>query len=201
LSRRWISERKHDPYHKQAKLQGYRARSAFKLKQMDNKFRFLKPGITVLDIGAAPGSWLQIVSERIGDTGTVIGVDLDEIKPLGLPNIKIIQGNILDEETQKKIRNLVGKRLDVVIADIAPNVSGNWDIDQYNQLELARMSMIIAKKLLFRKGWFITKVFQGIDYDEFLRDVKASFKRVKVFKPSASRKSSAEIYLIAHGLK
>jgi len=201
LSRRWISERKHDPYHKQAKLQGYRARSAFKLKQMDNKFRFLKPGITVLDIGAAPGSWLQIVSERIGDTGTVIGVDLDEIKPLGLPNIKTIQGNILDEETQKKIRNLVGKRLDVVIADIAPNVSGNWDIDQYNQLELARMSMIIAKKLLFRKGWFITKVFQGIDYDEFLRDVKASFKRVKVFKPSASRKSSAEIYLIAHGLK
>ncbi len=201
MSRRWISERKHDPYHKQAKLQGYRARSAFKLKQMDNKFRFLKPGIKVLDIGAAPGSWLQIVSERIGDTGTVIGVDLDEIKPLGLPNIKTIQGNILDEETQKKIRNLVGKRLDVVIADIAPNVSGNWDIDQYNQLELARMSMIIAKKLLFRKGWFITKVFQGIDYDEFLRDVKASFKRVKVFKPSASRKSSAEIYLIAHGLK
>lgn len=201
MSRRWISERKHDPYHKQAKLQGYRARSAFKLKQMDNKFRFLKPGIKVLDIGAAPGSWLQIVSERIGDTGTVIGVDLDEIKPLGLPNVKTIQGNILDEETQKKIRNLVGKRLDVVIADIAPNVSGNWDIDQYNQLELARMSMIIAKKLLFRKGWFITKVFQGIDYDEFLRDVKASFKRVKVFKPSASRKSSAEIYLIAHGLK
>ena len=201
MSRRWISERKHDPYHKQAKLQGYRARSAFKLKQMDNKFRFLKPGIKVLDIGAAPGSWLQIVSERIGDTGTVIGVDLDEIKPLGLPNIKTIQGNILDEETQKKIRNLVGKRLDVVIADISPNVSGNWDIDQYNQLELARMSMIIAKKLLFRKGWFITKVFQGIDYDEFLRDVKASFKSVKVFKPSASRKSSAEIYLIAHGLK
>ena len=201
MSRRWISKRKHDPYHKQAKLQGYRARSAFKLKQMDNKFRFLKPGIKVLDIGAAPGSWLQIVSERIGDTGTVIGVDIDEIKPLGLPNIKTIQGNILDEETQKKIRNLVGKRLDVVIADIAPNVSGNWDIDQYNQLELARMSMIIAKKLLFRKGWFITKVFQGIDYDEFLRDVKASFKRVKVFKPSASRKSSAEIYLIAHGLK
>jgi len=168
---------------------------------MDNKFRFLKPGIKVLDIGAAPGSWLQIVSERIGDTGTVIGVDLDEIKPLGLPNIKTIQGNILDEETQKKIRNLVGKRLDVVIADIAPNVSGNWDIDQYNQLELARMSMIIAKKLLFRKGWFITKVFQGLDFEEFLRDVKASFKSVKVFKPSASRKSSAEIYLIAHGLK
>ena len=201
MSRRWINERKHDPYHKQAKLQGYRARSAFKLKQMDNKFRFLKPGIKVLDIGAAPGSWLQIVSERIGDTGTVIGVDLDEIKPLGLPNIKTIQGNILDEETQKKIRNLVGKRLDVVIADIAPNVSGNWDIDQYNQLELARMSMIIAKKLLFRKGWFITKVFQGLDFEEFLRDVKASFKSVKVFKPSASRKSSAEIYLIAHGLK
>ena len=201
MSRRLINERKHDPYHKQAKLQGYRARSAFKLKQMDNKFRFLKPGIKVLDIGAAPGSWLQIVSERIGDTGTVIGVDLDEIKPLGLPNIKTIQGNILDEETQKKIRNLVGKRLDVVIADISPNVSGNWDIDQYNQLELARMSMIIAKKLLFRKGWFITKVFQGIDYDEFLRDVKASFKSVKVFKHSASRKSSAEIYLIAHGLK
>ena len=201
MSRRWISERKHDPYHKKAKLEGYRARSAFKLKQMDNKFKFLKPGVTVLDIGAAPGGWLQIVSERIGEKGLVIGVDLDEIRSLDLENVKTIQGDIRDEETQKKIRSFVGKRLDVVIADIAPNVSGNWDIDQYNQLELARMSMTIAKRLLYRKGWFITKVFQGIDYEEFLRDVKASFKKVKVFKPSASRKSSAEIYLISHGLK
>lgn len=201
MSRRWLSERKHDPYHKQAKLEGYRARSAFKLKQMDNKYKFLRPGIKVLDIGAAPGGWLQIVSERIGEKGIVIGVDLAEIKPLDLENVKTIKGDIRDEETQKKIRSLAGKSLDVVIADIAPNVSGNWDIDQYNQLELARMSMIIAKRLLYRKGWFITKVFQGVDYDEFLRDVKASFKSVKVFKPSASRKSSAEIYLISHGLK
>jgi 23S rRNA (uridine2552-2'-O)-methyltransferase len=196
-----MNEHKNDFYYKQAKEQGYRARSAFKLNQMDNKYHFLKPGIKVLDIGAAPGGWLQIVSEKIGDKGTVIGVDIVEIKPLGLSNVKTIRGNILEEETQNKIESLVGKKLDVVISDIAPSVSGNWDIDQYNQLMLARMSMFIAKKLLIQKGWFITKVFQGRDYDDFLGEVKSSFKSVKVFKPSASRKSSAEIYFIAQGLK
>lgn len=201
MSRRWIDEQKHDFYHKKAKEQGYRARSAFKLNQMNNKYHFLKPGIKVLDIGAAPGSWLQIVSEKIGDTGAVIGVDIVEIKPLGLSNVKTIQGNILEEETQKKIENLIGNNLDVVISDIAPSVSGNWDVDQYNQLILARMSLFIAKKLLVPKGWFITKVFQGRDYNDFLGEVKSSFKSFKVFKPSASRKSSAEIYFIAQGLK
>ena len=198
MSRRWLNERKNDPYYRWAREEGYRSRAAFKLKQMDERFHFLKEGKKVLDIGAAPGGWLQVTSEAVGDYGLVVGVDLDPIEPLGLPNVITIEGNILDDETQAKIKEAVGGKIDVVLSDIAQNVSGNWELDHYRQIELAEMSLNIASRLLKKNGWFVVKVFQGSEYESYLKRVKTLFRKVKVVKPKASRKASAEIYVVAN---
>ena len=201
MSRRWLNERKNDPYYRWAREEGYRSRAAFKLKQMDERFHFLKEGKKVLDIGAAPGGWLQVTSEAVGDYGLVVGVDLDPIEPLGLPNVITIEGNILDDETQAKIKEAVGGKIDVVLSDIAQNVSGNWELDHYRQIELAEMSLNIASRLLKKNGWFVVKVFQGSEYESYLKRVKTLFRKVKVVKPKASRKASAEIYVVANQKK
>jgi len=201
LSRRWLNERKNDPYYRWAQEQGYRSRAAFKLKQLDERFHFLREGKKVLDIGAAPGGWLQVSSEAVGEDGLVVGVDLNPIEPLGLPNVETIEGDILDDETQTKIKRALNGKIDVVISDIAQNVSGNWDLDQYRQIELAEMSLNIASRLLKKNGWFIVKVFQGSEYESYMKRVRTLFRKVKVVKPKASRKASAEIYVVAQQKK
>lgn len=201
MSRRWLNERKNDPYYRWAQEQGYRSRAAFKLKQLDERFHFLREGKKVLDIGAAPGGWLQVSSEIVGEYGLIVGVDLDPIESLGLPNVQTIEGDILDEETQVKIKEALGGKIDVVLSDIAQNVSGNWDLDQYKQIELAQMSLNIASRLLKKNGWFIVKVFQGSEYEAYLKRVRTLFRNVKVAKPKASRKASAEIYVVAQQKK
>jgi 23S rRNA (uridine2552-2'-O)-methyltransferase len=201
LSRRWLNERKNDPYYRWAQEQGYRSRAAFKLKQLDERFHFLREGKKVLDIGAAPGGWLQVSSEIVGEYGLIVGVDLVPIESLGLPNVQTIEGDILDEETQVKIKEALGGKIDVVLSDIAQNVSGNWDLDQYKQIELAQMSLNIASRLLKKNGWFIVKVFQGSEYEAYLKRVRTLFRNVKVAKPKASRKASAEIYVVAQQKK
>lgn len=201
MSRRWLNERKNDPYYRWAQEQGYRSRAAFKLKQLDERFHFLREGKKVLDIGAAPGGWLQVSSEAVGEDGLVVGVDLNPIEPLGLPNVETIEGDILDDETQTKIKRALNGKIDVVISDIAQNVSGNWDLDQYRQIELAEMSLNIASRLLKKNGWFIVKVFQGSEYESYMKRVRTLFRKVKVVKPKASRKASAEIYVVAQQKK
>ena len=201
MSRRWLNERKNDPYYRWAQEQGYRSRAAFKLKQLNKRFHFLREGKKVLDIGAAPGGWLQVSSEIVGEYGLIVGVDLDPIESLGLPNVQTIEGDILDEETQVKIKEALGGKIDVVLSDIAQNVSGNWDLDQYKQIELAQMSLNIASRLLKKNGWFIVKVFQGSEYEAYLKRVRTLFRNVKVAKPKASRKASAEIYVVAQQKK
>lgn len=201
VSRRWITERRKDPYHRMAKEKGYRSRAAFKLKQLNRRFRFLDGARYVLDLGAAPGGWLQVASEAVGEGGLVVGVDLERIQHLGLRNVKTIVGDVMDDETFERIRTLFPGRVDVVLSDLSPKVSGAWEVDHLRQIDLARMALKVSEKMLEPEGWLVTKVFQGSDYDAFLHEVKAIFSFVKAVKPKASRKESAEIYLVAKGLR
>ena len=201
MSRRWLTERKSDPYHKRAKEEGYRSRSAYKLKQMDDRFHFFRGARYVLDIGAAPGGWLQVVSEAVGEDGLVVGVDLRPIEYLELGNVETIVGDILDEEIMDEIRELLPGSVDVVLSDLSPNISGVWDVDQFRQIDLATMALKVSQALLRRDGWFVVKVFMGSEYDSYLKEVKAAYRKVNVVKPMASRKGSAEVYLVARYLR
>lgn len=201
MSRRWLTERRTDPYHRRAKELGYRSRAAFKLKQLNARFGFLDGARYVLDIGAAPGGWLQVSSEAVGEDGLVVGVDIEKVKPLDLGNVKTIVGDIMEEETLERVKKLFEGEIDVVLSDLSPKVSGAWEVDHYRQIELSRMAMKISGDLLKLDGWFVLKVFQGSEYEGFLNDLREAYSYVKVVKPRASRKESAEIYVVARGLK
>ena len=201
MSSRWFKERKNDPYYRWAKEQGYRSRAAFKLIQLNERFGFLESASNVLDLGAAPGGWLQVASESVGDEGLVLGVDLEEIEPLGLSNVETLVGDITDEETQDEIMEMFQGKVDIILSDIAPDVSGTWDLDQYRQIYLARVALVIADRLLKRKGWMVIKTFQGSEHDKFVREMRDMFETVRIVKPKATRKKSAEIYLVARNLK
>ena len=200
MSRRWLTERKNDPYHKRAREEGYRSRAAYKLKQLDERFNLFKGARSVLDIGAAPGGWLQVASEAVGEEGLVVGVDLNPIEDLELDNVETIVGDIFNEETLDEIRELLHGSVDVVLSDLAPNISGAWEVDQFRQVDLARMALKTSLEFLRRDGWFVVKVFMGPEYDAYLKEVKASYRKVNVVKPMASRKGSAEVYLVARHL-
>lgn len=184
-----------------AREQGYRSRAAFKLKQLDRRFGFLEGANYVLDIGAAPGGWLQVAAEAVGEDGLVIGVDLERITNLGLDNVKTVVGDVMEEGIVERVRGLLPGMVDVVLSDLSPTVSGAWDLDHFRQIELAKRAMEISEKVLKPEGWFIVKVFQGSEFEAFLRDARMVFNSVKVVKPKASRKGSAEIYLVARGLR
>jgi len=201
MSRRWLSERRRDPYHRMAKERGYRSRAAFKLKQLNEKFGFLNGARYVLDLGAAPGGWLQVASEAVGGDGLVVGVDLERIRSLGLGNVRTLVGDVTDGETLDRIRGAFPGRVDVVLSDMAPNVSGVWEVDHLRQIHLARRALRIAESLLKPGGWVVLKVFQGSEYERFLGEVRGMFEFVKVVKPKASRKGSAEVFVVARGLK
>ena len=184
-----------------AKEQGYRSRAAFKLKQLDRRFGFLDDAKYVLDIGAAPGGWLQVVLEAVGDDGLVVGIDLERIANLGLDNVKTVVCDVLEEGMVERVRGLFPGMVDVVLSDLSPIVSGAWELDHFRQIELARRAMVISERVLRPEGWFVVKVFQGSEFEAFLRDARRTFDSVKVVKPRASRKGSAEIYLVARGLR
>jgi 23S rRNA (uridine2552-2'-O)-methyltransferase len=201
MSKRWLDEQKRDSYHRMAKERGYRSRAAFKLKQLNERFRFLENAKHVLDIGAAPGGWLQVASEAVGEEGLVVGIDLEKIGSLGLENVKTVVGDIMEAETFERIKEMLPDRIDVVLSDLAPDVSGAWEVDQFRQVELARAAMSLAREILRPRGWFIVKVFQGPEYEMYLSEVREVFAFVKVVKPRASRKRSAEVYIVARNLK
>lgn len=196
-----MDEQKRDSYHRMAKERGYRSRAAFKLKQLNERFRFLENAKHVLDIGAAPGGWLQVASEAVGEEGLVVGVDLEKIRSLGLENVKTVVGDVMEAETFERIKELLPDRINVVLSDLAPDVSGAWEVDQFRQVELARAAMSLAREILRPGGWFIVKVFQGPEYEMYLSEVREVFAFVKVVKPRASRKRSAEVYIVARNLK
>jgi len=201
MSRRWLSERRRDPYHRMAKEQGYRSRAAFKLKQLHDRFGFFSDARYILDLGAAPGGWLQVANEEAGGDALIIGIDLKKIKPLGVENVRTIVGDIMDDKTLELIRGIFPGFFDVIISDLSPNLSGIWEVDHLRQIYLARKTLSVAGAVLKTDGWVVVKVFQGSDYDKFFDEAKEQFSFVKVIKPRSSRKKSAEVYIVARGLK
>ncbi|MBY6205059.1 23S rRNA (uridine(2552)-2'-O)-methyltransferase RlmE [Halomonas denitrificans] len=198
-SNRWLARQDKDPYVKQAKAAGYRARAAFKLLEIDEKDRLLKPGLKVVDLGAAPGSWAQVAAEKVGDSGRVVALD---ILPMdALPGVEIIEGDFREAEVLEALEARVGERVDLVLSDMAPNLSGIAASDQARSMHLAELAMDFARQWLAPNGRFVVKLFQGEGFDDFVRDARATFKSVRVRKPRSSRRESREVYLVADGLK
>lgn len=185
-----------DYYYRKAKEEGYRARSAYKLKQINDKFHLIRKGSKVVDLGAAPGGWLQIARDLFG--GIVVGVDLEKIEPV--EGVVTIQGDITKDETLGEIAAALGGQADVVISDAAPNLTGIWDVDHARSIDLSRAALRIAKQLLRPGGSFLVKVFQGDMFDDYIEEVKREFSSVHAYTPPASRKESAEIYVIGKKL-
>ena len=196
LSRRWLERRKRDYYYRKAKEEKYRSRAAYKLIQAVKKYDFIHSGDVVVDLGSAPGGWLQVARQIVGEEGFVLGVDLREVKPLNYENVHVILGDVREEETLKRVRAILPRPADAVISDISPNISGIWELDHIRQIELAEFALEIALDVLKAGGNFFTKVFQGELFNQFLDTVKKYFSRVEIFKPKASRKESAEIYIL-----
>lgn len=191
---------KKDYYYRKAKKERYRSRAAFKLKQLNEKFRIVKKGDVVLDLGAAPGGWMQVLREIVAEEGFVLGVDLDDIKPFKFENIKAIKGDFTKDEVAGEIKKIIDSA-DVVVSDASPDISGVWDVDHFRSVELSRSALSIARDILKPGGNFLVKVFQGGETEDFFREVKGTFSYTKRTKPRASRDQSSEIYIVAKGLR
>jgi 23S rRNA (uridine2552-2'-O)-methyltransferase len=200
LTKKWLRERQNDHYHKLAVEEGYRSRAAYKLFQMDEKYEILKPGDVVLDLGASPGGWMQTARVLVGEKGCVLGIDLREIKSFKEPNVTSIVADVEKIEPADLAPRLP-RKLDVLISDMSPNVSGVWSLDHIRQLDLARMALRLSTQLLNPGGNLVVKVFQGEFFKIFLDDVRNHFKIVRTVKPKASRSESAEMYLVCIGFR
>lgn len=196
-----MRERERDFYYRQAKAEKYRSRAAYKLLQTARKYNFLKKGDVVVDLGCSPGAWLQVASKIVGDEGFVLGVDLNEVRPLKATNVHVIIGDIAEGQTQKQIGKILPSRADVIISDVSPNISGVWEVDHARQIDLARKSLMIALKLLKANGNFFVKVFQGDMFQDFVKEIGQNFTRIEILKPNASRAKSAEIFVLGMGKK
>jgi 23S rRNA (uridine2552-2'-O)-methyltransferase len=184
-----------DHYYRMAKEAGYRARSAYKLLQINQRFHLIRRGDSVVDLGASPGGWLQVAKELSG--GRIVGVDLERIEPI--PGVVTVQADITKEEALGLIKQALGGEADVVISDAAPNLSGAWDVDHARSIGLASSALSLALKLLKPGGHFLAKVFQGEMFPGYLAQVRREFSLVQAHSPKASRKESAEMYIVAKG--
>ena len=200
MTKKWLRERARDPYYKLAKKEGYRSRAAYKLLQTSKKYNFIRRGDVVLDLGAAPGGWMQIARELVGKEGYVLGVDKEIIEGFVWDNVVsfIEDITVLDG---LDILNELPKKADVVLSDLSPNISGVWELDHARQIGLAQDALKIAIKVLRHDGAFFIKLFQGDLLNAFLEKVKDHFTFVRIVKPKASRKRSSEIYFLALGFK
>ena len=198
ISKNWVIKQKRDIYVRQSKVDGYRARSAYKLIEIDQKFKIFKGGMCVIDIGAAPGSWSQYVS-KIVKNGKIISVDLKNMEKIN-KTIQIV-GDFTEEDTQNEIKNFIDKGADVIMSDMAVNTTGIKNIDSIQTGELCKEAMIFSKKIMFQKGVFISKIFMGGSFNEIVALGKKIFREVKVFKPKSSRKDSKESFIICKNLR
>ena len=197
---RWYREKKREHFYKEAKRIGYRARSAFKLKQIQKRFKIIQRGDMVIDLGAAPGGWSQVAKELVGEQGTVIGIDLSPIEPIN--GITFLQGDLTEDSTIQKIRQMIGNnKADTILSDMSPNISGNYSIDHARSIWLCEHSLKLAENLLKPNGNFVCKAFDGEFLQDFIKKTHKKFKTVKQISPIASRKSSSEIYIIAASFK
>lgn len=195
---RWFQDRQREAYYRKAKKEGYRARSAYKIQQIHERFTVVKPGECVVDLGAAPGGWSQMLVELVGSKGLVVGVDLQRIRPL--PGARFLQGDFTRKETQERMEAILAETghatVDAVVSDMAPDMSGNYELDQVRSIQLCEIALAFADKHLRQGGSFVCKVFEGADFPPFRAEVKKRFKRVSQYHPAASRKSSSEVYLV-----
>lgn len=199
-SKAWMQEHVNDPFVQRAKAEGYRSRAAFKLMEIDDRDRLIRPGEVVVDLGAAPGGWSQVAAKRMKGRGRVIGLDLLEMDPL--PGVEFIHGDFCEESVLLKLETLLaGKRVGLVLSDMAPNMSGILLSDQARMIHLAELGLEFSRNWLKPDGAFLVKVFQGYGFEEFARAMRQVFKSVNPRKPDASRDRSAEIYLLGKGLK
>ena len=198
ISKNWVNKQRRDTYVRQSKVDGYRARSAYKLKEIDEKFKIFKGGMSVVDIGAAPGSWSQYVA-KVVKSGKIISIDLKEMEKI--ENTLQIQGDFTSVDIQDQIKEYLKKKPDVVMSDMAVNTTGIKNIDSIQTGELCKEAMIFSKDLISEKGFFISKIFMGSTFNEIVALGKKIFKEVKVFKPKSSRKDSKESFIICKNLR
>ena len=199
-SSRWLNEHVNDPYVKRAQKDGYRSRASYKLIELNDKDKLIRPGMLVMDLGSAPGGWSQVAGKIVGDHGRVIASDILAMDPLD--NVDFIQGDFTDEAVfQQILAKLNGRQADLIISDIAPNISGVAAADQAASMYLVELTLDMVRQVLKPGGNYAVKVFQGEGSDEFLRDVRSSFEKVMIRKPEASRPRSREVYLVAKGFK
>ena len=198
ISKNWVNKQRRDTYVRQSKVDGYRARSAYKLIEIDEKFKIFKGGLTVIDIGAAPGSWSQYAN-KVVKNGKLISIDLKKMEPIG--SSTQIQGDFTDEDNQEEIKKIINSKVDIVMSDMAVNTTGIKNIDSIQTGELCKEAMVFAKDLLSKNGYFISKIFMGGTFNEIVAEGKKYFKEVKVFKPKSSRKDSKESFIICKKLR
>ncbi len=196
-----LEQAKRDYYRRRAKEEGFRSRAAYKLQQMNNKYRLMHRGSKVVDIGCAPGGWLQVASKLVDNVGVVVGVDLDKVEPLS-KNTITLQDSITSEGFLDRLKAALRKdKADLVLADLSAKLSGIWDIDHFRQIDLCMKVIDLLPEILEEKGSLVMKAFQGDELDNLVRRLKQSFSRLEISKPNASRKESSEIYLVGLGFK
>jgi 23S rRNA (uridine2552-2'-O)-methyltransferase len=199
-SARWLKEHFSDPYVKRAQAQGWRSRAVFKLEELIERDRLLKTGMVVVDLGAAPGGWSQMVRERLGDTGRVVALDILPMQ--GIAGVEFIEGDFREEEVLKRLEAVLdGATVDLVLSDMAPNMSGVDVADQARAMHLAELAQEFAAAHLKPGGAFVVKLFQGRGFDAYLKNLRKAYERVSMRKPKASRARSPEVYALALGKK
>ena len=198
ISKNWVNKQRRDIYVRKSKVDGYRARSAYKLIEIDEKFKIFKGGVSVVDIGAAPGSWSQYAS-KVVKSGKIISIDLKEMEEIR--NTIQIKGDFTEKDIQNQIKNSLNKEADIIMSDMAVNTTGIKNIDSIQTGELCKEAMIFSKEVIYAKGFFISKIFMGSTFNEIVALGKKIFKEVKVFKPKSSRKDSKESFIICKNLR
>lgn len=202
MTNKWDKEQRKDEYYKRAKKENYHSRASYKLLQLDKKYKLIKKGDYIIDLGAAPGGWSQVALNKVGEQGLVISVDLQKIKPIeNTGNLIDIRGDFTSEETLKNIKNTMNRNADVILSDASPKLSGIKDVDQLRSLDLAENVLKISRSVLRNNGSMIMKVFQGEEFENLLKKIRKEFKTVKTTKPPSSRKKSVEMYVLARGFK
>ena len=199
-SQSWLKEHFKDPYVKKSWADGYRSRAAYKLLEIQKKDRILKQGMKVVDLGAAPGSWAQIAANLIGKNGVLVGLDILPIEPM--PNATFIQGDFKDEAVYQQLTELLkAEKVDVVLSDMAPNMSGNKDVDQYQAMYLIELAVDFSRQNLKVGGSLLMKVFSGVGFDDLIKQMRQEYEKVVIRKPDASRDRSREIYVLGLGFR
>jgi 23S rRNA (uridine2552-2'-O)-methyltransferase len=198
-SRTWLERQISDPYVLRAKREGFRSRAAYKLSEIDDKYRFLKPGSRVIDLGAAPGGWSEIAVRRAGANGRVVALDILDMKPI--VGVEFLQLDFLDDAAPARLKEMLGGKVDVVLTDMAANATGHRQTDHLRIMALAEASAQFTREVLAEGGTFLCKVLQGGTENTLLAELKRDFASVKHIKPPASRKDSAELYLLARGFR